>query len=58
MAPMVAGGSSQSWVRMGKKAASVLPAAVLAESSRWQSVSKIASQAATCTPRRDFHSLL
>ena len=51
IAPTDAGGSSENRVSMGKNAASVLPAAVEAESRTLQSVPKIASPAATCTPR-------
>ena len=47
MAPTEAGGSSENRVMMGKKAASVLPEAVEAVSSRLSSVLKIASAAAT-----------
>ncbi len=56
MAPTLAGGFSQNSVRMGKKAASVLPDAVWAVSSTWSSVSKMASPAATWMPRRLSHS--
>lgn len=47
MAPTGLGGSSENRVRMGKKAASVLPDAVEAESSTFSSVLKMASPAAT-----------
>ena len=53
MAPTDWGGSSEKRVRMGKKAASVLPDAVDADKRTWQSVLKMASPAATWTARRD-----
>ena len=53
MAPTERGGSSENSVRMGKKAASVLPEAVEAHSSTLSSVPNTASPAATCTARRD-----
>ena len=52
MAPTLAGGSSEKRVMMGKKAASVLPEAVEAVSSRFSSVLKMASAAATWMARR------
>ena len=50
--PTLWGGSSSSKVRMGKKAASVLPEAVEAVRSTFSPVPKMASPAAFCTPRR------
>ena len=49
--PTLAEGFSSSSVRMGKKAASVLPEAVEAVRSTFSSVPKMASPAAFCTPR-------
>ena len=50
--PTVAEGFSSSRLRMGKKAASVLPEAVEAVKSTFSSVLKMASPAAFCTARR------
>ena len=50
--PTVFDGSSSSSVRIGKKAASVLPEAVDAVSSTFSSVPKMASPAAFWTARR------
>lgn len=51
-APTLAGGFSQNSVRMGKKAASVLPEAVDAVKSTLSCVLKMASAAATWIERR------
>ena len=53
MTPTLAGGFSQSSVRMGKKAASVLPLAVDEVKSRLRSVPNNVSAAAICTGRRE-----
>ena len=53
--PTDADGFSSSSVRMGKKAASVLPEAVEAVSRTLSSVPKTASPAAFCTARRLCH---
>ena len=54
-APTLAGGSSENSVKMGKNAASVLPEAVLAVSSTFSLVLKMASAAATWMERRLSH---